>query len=89
MTDGAVLPILHLNGFKISNPTVLARIEHDELEQFFRGCGWTPYFVEGDDPATMHELMATTLERAIADIRQFQSLARAHTAKTPRGRVGR
>jgi xylulose-5-phosphate/fructose-6-phosphate phosphoketolase len=47
ITDGAVLPILHLNGYKISNPTVLARIEPDELEQFFRGCGWTPYFVEG------------------------------------------
>jgi xylulose-5-phosphate/fructose-6-phosphate phosphoketolase len=76
ITDGAVLPILHLNGYKISNPTVLARIEHDELEQFFRGCGWTPYFVEGDDPATMHELMATTMERAIADIRQFQTSAR-------------
>ena len=59
ISDGAVLPILHLNGFKISNPTVLSRIEHDELEQFFRGCGWTPYFVEGDDPATMHQLMAT------------------------------
>ena len=76
MTDGAVLPILHLNGYKISNPTVLARIEHEELEQFFRGCGWTPYFVEGDDPATMHELMATVLERAIEDIRQFQTTAR-------------
>ena len=50
VTDGAVLPILHLNGYKISNPTVLARIEHEELEQFIRGCGWTPYFVEGDDP---------------------------------------
>ena len=77
ITDGAVLPILHLNGYKISNPTVLARIEHEELEQFFRGCGWTPYFVEGDDPETMHELMATTLERAIEDIRQFQTTARA------------
>jgi xylulose-5-phosphate/fructose-6-phosphate phosphoketolase len=77
ITDGAVLPILHLNGYKISNPTVLARIEHDELEQFFYGCGWTPYFVEGDDPATMHELMATALEQAIADIRQFQTSARA------------
>ena len=50
ITDGAVLPILHLNGYKISNPTVLARIEHEELEQFLRGCGWTPYFVEGDEP---------------------------------------
>jgi xylulose-5-phosphate/fructose-6-phosphate phosphoketolase len=77
ISDGAVLPILHLNGYKISNPTVLARIEHDELEQFFRGCGWTPYFVEGDDPATMHELMATVLERAIGDIRQIQTTARA------------
>ena len=54
ITDGAVLPILHLNGYKISNPTVLARIEHEELEQFFRGCGWTPYFVEGDEPEAMH-----------------------------------
>jgi xylulose-5-phosphate/fructose-6-phosphate phosphoketolase len=77
MTDGAVLPILHLNGYKISNPTVLSRIGHEELEQFFLGCGWTPYFVEGDDPATMHELMATMLERAIQDIRQFQTTARA------------
>jgi xylulose-5-phosphate/fructose-6-phosphate phosphoketolase len=81
ITDGAVLPILHLNGYKISNPTVLARIEPDELEQFIRGCGWTPYFVEGDDPATMHELMATVMERAIADIREVQASARA--AKTP------
>ena len=62
ITDGAVLPILHLNGYKISNPTVLARIEHEELEQFFRGCGWTPYFVEGDEPEKMHQLMAATLE---------------------------
>ena len=72
ITDGAVLPILHLNGYKISNPTVLARIEHEELEQFFRGCGWTPYFVEGDEPETMHQLMAATLEKAIEDIRQIQ-----------------
>ena len=76
ITDGAVLPILHLNGYKISNPTVLARIEHEELEQFLRGCGWTPYFVEGDEPEKMHELMATTLEKAIEDIRKFQSNAR-------------
>src|SRR5665811_1562946 len=75
-TDGAVLPILHLNGYKISNPTVLARIEHDELEQFFRGCGWEPCFVEGDDPETMHQLMAATLDKAIEDIRQIQSNAR-------------
>ncbi len=85
LTDGAVLPILHLNGYKISNPTVLARIEHDELEQFLRGCGWTPYFVEGDDPATMHELMAAAMDKAIADIRRFQNSARTtHTATRPR-----
>jgi xylulose-5-phosphate/fructose-6-phosphate phosphoketolase len=78
VTDGAVLPILHLNGFKISNPTILARIEHEELEQFFRGCGWTPYFVEGDDPETMHRLMAATMERAIADIHAIQAEAREH-----------
>jgi xylulose-5-phosphate/fructose-6-phosphate phosphoketolase len=71
-----VLPILHLNGFKISNPTVLARIEPEELEQFLRGCGWTPYFVEGDEPATMHQLMAATLEEAIENIRQIQRNAR-------------
>jgi xylulose-5-phosphate/fructose-6-phosphate phosphoketolase len=81
-TDGAVLPILHLNGFKISNPTVLARIGHEELDQFFRGCGWTPYFVEGDDPDTMHALMAATMERAIADIRDIRAAAREHSVKT-------
>ena len=70
-----MLPILHLNGFKISNPTVLARIEHDELEMFFRGCGWTPYFVEGDDPEKMHLLMAATLEKVIEDIRKIQATA--------------
>ena len=76
ITDGAVLPILHLNGWKISNPTVLARIEPDELEKFLSGCGWKPYFVEGDDPDTMHELMATILDRAIEEIRQIQTSAR-------------
>ena len=76
VTDGAVLPILHLNGYKISNPTVLARIEHDELEQFYRGCGWTPYFVEGDEPEKMHQLMAVTLEKAIEEIRKIQNNAR-------------
>ena len=81
-TDGAMLPILHLNGYKISNPTVLARIEHEELEQFFLGCGWTPYFVEGDDPATMHELMASAMEKAIADIQRFQTAARTGDAST-------
>ena len=81
VSDGVVLPILHLNGFKISNPTILARIDHDELEQFFRGCGWTPYFVEGDDPDTMHMLMAETMERAIEDIRDIQQ--QAHAMATP------
>ena len=76
ITDGAVLPILHLNGYKIANPTVLARIEHEELEQFLRGCGWTPYFVEGDEPEQMHQLMASTVEMAIESIRQIQSNAR-------------
>ena len=80
ISDGAVLPILHLNGYKISNPTVLARIEHEELEQFLRGCGWTPYFVEGDEPETMHQLMAATLEEVIEDIRQIQKNARSKDA---------
>src|SRR6202167_4199369 len=78
ITDGAVLPILHLNGLKISNPTVLARVEHEELEQFFRGCGWTPYFVEGDVPEKMHELMAETLDKAVEDIQQVQKNARSN-----------
>ncbi|MEO6689634.1 MAG: phosphoketolase family protein, partial [Dokdonella sp.] len=76
VTDGAVLPILHLNGYKISNPTLLARIEHDELEQFFRGCGWTPYFVEGDEPEKMHELLASALDKAIEEIHGIQRAAR-------------
>src|ERR1700735_1941722 len=76
-TDGAVLPILHLTGYKISNPTVLARIEHEELEQFFKGSGWTPLFVEGDDPDTMHELMAAAMDKAVDDIRRIQRQARA------------
>ena len=75
ITDGAVLPILHLNGYKISNPTIMARIEHDELEQFYRGCGWTPYFVEGDDPETMHQLMAATMEKVIEEIHRIKSNA--------------
>ena len=82
ITDGAVLPILHLNGYKISNPTILARIEHDELEQFLRGCGWTPHFVEGDEPEAMHQLMAGTLEEAIKGIRQIQSNARSKNDAT-------
>ncbi len=76
ISDGAVLPILHLNGYKISNPTILARIEQEELEQFYRGCGWIPYFVEGDDPATMHQLMATAMEEVIEEIHKIQSRAR-------------
>jgi len=77
-TDGAVLPILHLNGYKISNPTVLARIEHEELEQLFRGYGWSPHFVEGDDPEKMHRLMAEQLDKAIHEIKRIQAKARDH-----------
>jgi xylulose-5-phosphate/fructose-6-phosphate phosphoketolase len=76
ITDGVVLPILHLNGYKISNPTLLARISPAELDQYFRGMGWTPYFVEGDEPEKMHELMAATLEKVHADISRFQTHAR-------------
>jgi len=76
VSDGAVLPILHLNGYKIANPTVLARIEADELEQFLRGCGWTPYFVEGDDPAQMHQLMADAVDKVIEEIRRIWANAR-------------
>src|SRR5689334_9340781 len=75
-TDGAVLPILHLNGYKIANPTVLARITPEELEHLFRGYGYTPYFVEGDEPEKMHELMATTLDTVIGEIQRIQSDAR-------------
>ena len=71
--DGAVLPILHLNGYKIAGPTVLARISHDELEKLFTGYGYKPYFVEGDDPETMHQLMAETLDRVVADIQAIQT----------------
>jgi xylulose-5-phosphate/fructose-6-phosphate phosphoketolase len=77
LTDGVVLPILHLNGYKISNPTILARITQEELEQLFRGYGWTPYFVEGDDPITMHQEMAGTLEKVICQIHQIKSDATA------------
>ncbi len=74
--DGAVLPILHLNGYKIANPTVLARISPEELEDLFRGFGWTPYTVEGHEPATMHQQMAATLERCVNEIRAAQDEAR-------------
>jgi len=74
--DGAVLPILHLNGYKINNPTILARISHEELESLFRGYGWTPHFVEGDEPEAMHQKMATTLERCVLEIQRIQNEAR-------------
>jgi len=73
VTYRVVLPDLHLNGFKISNPTILARIEPEELEQFLRGCGWTPYLGGGGhDQETMRRLMADTLEQVIADIHQTE-----------------
>jgi xylulose-5-phosphate/fructose-6-phosphate phosphoketolase len=75
-TDGAVIPILHLNGFKIANPTILARIPHAELEQLLKGYGWAPHFVEGDDPTTMHLLMAETLDTVIEKIKDIQQSAR-------------
>ena len=75
-TDGAVLPILHLNGYKIANPTLFARISHEELEDFFRGCGGEPHFVEGSDPAKMHRLMADTLDECIEKILAYQKDAR-------------
>jgi xylulose-5-phosphate/fructose-6-phosphate phosphoketolase len=74
--DGAVLPILHLNGYKINNPTLLARISHEELEDLFKGYGWMPHFVEGNDPAVMHQKMATTLENCLLEIRRIQEEAR-------------
>tara|TARA_R110002049_G_scaffold58143_14_gene158535 strand:+ start:2333 stop:4750 length:2418 start_codon:yes stop_codon:yes gene_type:complete len=97
--DGAVLPILHLNGYKIAAPTVLARIPHDELESLFVGYGYRPYFVEGEDPDLMHEAMATTLDRAIADIEGIQRAARDNSSverprwpmiilKSPKGWTG-
>jgi xylulose-5-phosphate/fructose-6-phosphate phosphoketolase len=74
--DGAVLPILHLNGYKIANPTILSRISHEELESLFRGYGYKPYFVEGSDPELMHQVMAATLDAAIQDIKNIQKEAR-------------
>ncbi|MBN1670381.1 MAG: phosphoketolase family protein [Kiritimatiellae bacterium] len=76
-TDGAVLPILHLNGYKIANPTLLARISHAELRSLFDGYGYKPYFVEGSEPAPMHRLMAETLDAVVADIKAIQADARA------------
>jgi len=79
--DGAVLPILHLNGAKIAGPTVLARIPHEELEALFRGYGYTPYFVEGEDPAEMHQLMASTLDTVVGEIQDIQADARKNGFK--------
>ncbi|MGA8709147.1 MAG: phosphoketolase family protein [Steroidobacteraceae bacterium] len=97
--DGAVLPILHLNGYKIANPTVLARIPRAELTQLLRGCGWEPHFVEGREPQTMHALMAATLDKVVPQIQEIQRQARAGTAsdrprwpmivlRTPKGWTG-
>ena len=99
VSDGAVLPILHLNGYKIANPTILARITRPELEQFLTGCGWEPHFVEGDDPLTMHREMAETLNIIIEKIKSIQQNARQkinHTRpvwpmivlKSPKGWTG-
>jgi xylulose-5-phosphate/fructose-6-phosphate phosphoketolase len=75
--DGAVLPVLHLNGYKINNPTLLARISHEDLDSLFKGYGYTPYFIEGSEPESMHQAMAATLEHCIADIKQIQSECRS------------
>ena len=80
--DGAVLPILHLNGYKINNPTLLARISHEEVENLFRGYGWTPYFVEGSDPESMHQAMAATVEQCVSDIRKVQQETRTSGVAT-------
>jgi xylulose-5-phosphate/fructose-6-phosphate phosphoketolase len=96
VSDGVVLPILHMNGYKISNPTLFARIEPEEIEQFFKGCGWTPYFVEGEEPEKMHELMATVLDKVIEDIKEIKRGAESAlrprwpmiVLKTPKGWTG-
>ena len=99
ITDGAVLPILHLNGYKIANPTIFARIEPEELEQLFRGYGWEPYFVEGSEPEIVHQQMAAVLNEAINNIKRIQENARATgnpsrprwpmiILKTPKGWTG-
>ena len=85
VTDGAVLPILHLNGYKIANPTVLARIPHEELTALLVGSGWKPHFVEGTDPERMHHLMALTLDTAMSEIAEIQRAAREEgkTSQSP------
>jgi len=85
ITDGAVLPVLHLNGYKINNPTLLARISHEELEALFVGYGYTPLFVEGSEPDSMHQAMAATLEHCVLEIRKIQEEAR-RTGKAVRPR---
>jgi xylulose-5-phosphate/fructose-6-phosphate phosphoketolase len=84
--DGAVLPVLHLNGYKIANPTILARIPHHELESLFRGYGYEPYFVEGSDPPSMHQAMAATLEHCVREIRRIQHEARRSPSEVKRPR---
>ena len=99
ITDGAVLPVLNMNGYKISNPTVFSQIPHEELESFFVGCGWEPIFVEGDDPMTMHKLMAEAMDTAIEKIKAIQDHARKNNdperpkwpmivLRTPKGWTG-
>ena len=85
ISDGAVLPILHLNGFKVSNPTIFSRISHEEIEMFFKGCGWEPRFVEGSDPKAMHQTMAAALDWAVREIQRIQEYART-TGDTERPR---
>ncbi|UVT18653.1 MAG: phosphoketolase family protein [Nitrospira sp.] len=83
VTDGVVLPILHLNGYKIASPAVLARISRDELEDLFRGYGYRPYFVEGNDPSVMHHVMASTLDAVVTDLRRIRAAARKGAEKRP------
>jgi xylulose-5-phosphate/fructose-6-phosphate phosphoketolase len=83
VNDGVVLPILHLNGYKIANPCVLARISHEELELLFRGYGYTPYFVEGNDPERMHELMAATLDSVVEEIQRIKARAGRNGSHRP------
>ena len=84
--DGAVLPVLHLNGYKIANPTILSRISHEELESLFVGYGYDPYFVEGSEPDTMHQAMAATLDHCVQEIRRIQQEARANASGVKRPR---
>ena len=86
--DGCVLPILHLNGYKIASPCFLARIPEDELRQFLAGCGYAPLFVTGDEPEAMHQAMAAALDGVVRDIRAIQEKARKHRFSEV-GRPGR